>query len=202
MRLAGSTSGGVHCRLSLRERRPFAERKATMVRAPRSQPPPHPPFGHPLPVGARGKRAGAFQQRHSVSENSSPSPRRGEGWGEGDGVWQQLLPPSPALRAPSPRGGEGEESRGLSTRHSVSENSSPSPRRGEGWGEGDGSGSSSCPPHPPFGHPLPVGARGERAGASGQIMASATAHRPLPAGERDGVRGRRHDCPTDRARNL
>ena len=44
--------------------------------------------------------------------------------------------PSPALRAPSPRGGEGEKRPGRSWKLGASDTSSPSPRRGEGWGEG------------------------------------------------------------------
>ncbi len=45
--------------------------------------PPHPPFGHPLPDGARGRIGPGLAAERCATATSSPSPRRGEGWGEG-----------------------------------------------------------------------------------------------------------------------
>ena len=100
--------------------------------------------------------------------------------------------PSPALRAPSPRGGEGEKTPGRSWKLGASDRSSPSPRRGEGWGEGAANRRLLVPPpHPPFGHPLPVGARGKKGRVVPESWAPAIGRRPRPDGERDGVRGPR-----------
>ena len=125
---------------------------------------PHP---NPLPRGERGPTCRA---------STSPSPLRGEGWGEGrvlvvahvrsalrSGTGARLAPhPNPL-----PRG-----ERGPTCRASTS----PSPLRGEGWGEGrvlaiahvrsalrSGTGARLAP-HP---NPLPKGERGQtyRAGS-------------------------------------
>src|SRR5206468_3052779 len=45
--------------------------------------PPHPPFGHPLPGGRGSERLGRPTRRRTAKQ-SSPSPRWGEGGGEGD----------------------------------------------------------------------------------------------------------------------
>ena len=45
--------------------------------------PPHPPFGHPLPAGGEGEDRPGYSQNQGDREKSSPSPQRGEGWGEG-----------------------------------------------------------------------------------------------------------------------
>src|SRR5438045_6013132 len=46
--------------------------------------PPHPPFGHLLPAGEKGTVCDSAQQADLRRANRrSPSPHRGEGWGEG-----------------------------------------------------------------------------------------------------------------------
>ena len=96
VRLAGSTSGGVHCRLSLRESTLFRGAKGDngpRARCQSGEPrparvsgltPPQPPFGHPLPVGARGKEPGPFR---------TPRPKR---------PLIALAPPGSPCRAMSP----------------------------------------------------------------------------------------------------
>src|SRR5579864_3551022 len=51
-------------------------------RSPR-QIPPHPPLGHLLPGGEKGSARAAESWGRRCGESRSPSPRRGEGWGEG-----------------------------------------------------------------------------------------------------------------------
>ena len=44
--------------------------------------PPHPPFGHPLPAGGEWETRPGLSQKQGDRQKSSPSPLRGEGWGE------------------------------------------------------------------------------------------------------------------------
>src|SRR5271156_301711 len=53
--------------------------------------------------------------------------------------------PSPALRAPSPRRGEGEKGPRFSHGRGARDKLSPSPQRGEGWGEGATSSARTVP---------------------------------------------------------
>src|SRR5262249_6487881 len=57
--------------------------------------PPHPAFGRPLPGGARWNQPG-LPTAGCGTGHSSPSPQRGEGWGEG-GRAVALSEESPAL---------------------------------------------------------------------------------------------------------
>jgi hypothetical protein len=52
--------------------------------APRRNDPPHPPFGHLLPGGEKGTILAAAEREYPGGRaKRSPSPRRGEGRGEG-----------------------------------------------------------------------------------------------------------------------
>ena len=54
------------------------------ARAPRRKYPPHPPFGHLLPAGEKGTAITSAEGEDRRGGNQrSPSPRRGEGRGEG-----------------------------------------------------------------------------------------------------------------------
>ncbi len=126
--------------------------------------PPHPPFGHPLPAGARGTRDAPFGKASRAIAKWSPSPQRGEGWGEGPKIVApgrfaivasgrlafvapgrfpfdlELFPPSPALRAPSPRRGEGRKG-GLRRRGAPASAGRAPPR----WSAGPGGGGKRRP---------------------------------------------------------
>ena len=47
-------------------------------------PPPHPPFGHCLPDGARGEKGPGLFKKRGDRDNSSPVPQRGQGMGWAD----------------------------------------------------------------------------------------------------------------------
>jgi hypothetical protein len=111
----------------------------------------------------------------------APSPRRGEGWGEGvTRAAHGSEPPHPFLHvatesSPLPDGGEGTSGDSVSSvsgfAASMQTRCAPSSRRGEGWGEGvTGRTDGSEPPHP--------------------ILHVATASSPLP----DGGEGTSGDC--------
>src|SRR5262249_11902730 len=62
------------------------ERAVGTCRTPDGRPP-HPPFGLLLPRGEKGtERPPALRAERRGAHPRSPSPQRGEGWGEGDGA--------------------------------------------------------------------------------------------------------------------
>jgi len=92
----------------------------------------------PVPSPHSSPRRGEEAQWPVAAASRAPSPRRGEGWGEGPPWCQVTILTSlergaTASPVPSPHSSP---RRGEEAQWPVAASRAPSPRRGEGWGEG------------------------------------------------------------------